>query len=105
MAARSNSKGRITCSTAALATQSIATCGRGVLCWRRADGSLPNSITAYGDLVASGMKIEKQAMLVNCPIVPPDSSLADNSHPLLKGWVNGQPVAYFDSGGARGRPA
>ena len=69
-----------------------------------AEGYVPNSITASGDLATSGMKIEKQAMLVNCPIVPPDSSLADNAPPLLKGWVNGQPVAYFDFGVTSSRP-
>ncbi len=64
----------------------------------------PNSLTSADALLASGMTIEKQAMFVNCPIVPPGSSLAGNAKPLTKGWVKGQPVVYFDFGPTSAKP-
>jgi hypothetical protein len=69
-----------------------------------AAGYAPNSITALDALLASGMTIEKQAMLVNCPFVPAGSALADNALPLKKGWVKGQPVVYFDFGPTSPKP-
>lgn len=59
---------------------------------------VPNSITSFEMLAASGLPIEQQRMLVNCPIVPPGSSLADESQELKKGWVKNAPVVYFDFG-------
>jgi hypothetical protein len=59
---------------------------------------VPNSITSAEALQASGLKIEKQALFVNCPIVPPGSSLGDNAKPLVKGWVRDQAIVYFDFG-------
>jgi hypothetical protein len=67
-------------------------------------GYAPNSITSYDALVVSGLPIEQQRMLVNCPIVPPGSSLADESKELKKGWVKGQPVVYFDFGATSATP-
>lgn len=43
-------------------------------------------------------------MLVNCPIVPPDSSLADESKELKKAWVKDRPVVCFDFGVTNARP-
>jgi len=63
-----------------------------------AAGYTPDSLTSAGAVLASGMKIEKRALLVNCPFAPPGSSLGDNSKELLHGWVGGQPVTYFDFG-------
>jgi len=64
----------------------------------------PNSLTSAEALLASGLTIEKQAMFVNCPIVPLGSALADNARPLTKGWVQGQPVVYFDFGPTSAKP-
>lgn len=58
----------------------------------------PNHIKSHADLPASGLAIEKKPMLVNCPIVPTDSRLADDALPLIKSWVNGQAFDYFDFG-------
>lgn len=68
------------------------------------EGYTPNSITSVEALLASGMTIEKQAVLVNCPFVAPGSSLADNAKPLTKGWVKDQPVVYFDFGPTSAQP-
>jgi len=69
-----------------------------------AAGYAPNSITSIEALQKSGLTIEKKPMLVNCPFVPPGSSLADNSKELIKGWVNGTPVVYFDFGVTSAKP-
>ena len=68
------------------------------------EGYTPNSITSVDALLASGMTIEKQAVLVNCPFVTSGSSLADNAKPLTKGWVKDQPVVYFDFGPTSAQP-
>ncbi len=65
----------------------------------------PNSVTSLEALNKSGLKIEKQAMFVNCPIVPADSKLDDGTAiPLQKGWVKGEPVFYFDFGPTSTKP-
>jgi hypothetical protein len=64
----------------------------------------PNRFTSAEALLASGLQIEKQALLVNCPIVPPGSSLADGAKELTKGWVRGEPVVYFDFGPTSAEP-
>jgi len=64
----------------------------------------PNSVTSSEALNKSGLKVEKQAMFVNCPIVPLDSKLGDESQPVQKGWVKGEPVAYFDFGPTNPKP-
>jgi hypothetical protein len=65
---------------------------------------VPNAIRSADALRASGLSIEKQAMFVNCPIVPPGSSLGDQALPLKKAWVKGQPVVYFDFGVTSAQP-
>jgi LPXTG-motif cell wall-anchored protein len=37
-------------------------------------------------------------VLVNCPIVPADSTLSEGGAPLVQGWYQGQEVYYFDFG-------
>lgn len=64
----------------------------------------PNSVTSLEALNKSGLKIEKQAMLVNCPIVPVDSILSDGAQLIKKGWVKGEPVFYFDFGPTNPKP-
>lgn len=53
---------------------------------------------------ASGFTIEKTPMLVNCPIVPAGSSLADKAIELGRSWVKGQEFAYFDFGPTSAKP-
>jgi hypothetical protein len=64
----------------------------------------PDSLKSIDALQASGMTIEKQAMLVNCPLVPAGATLGDKSKEALKGWVNNQPVFYFDFGVTSAKP-
>jgi hypothetical protein len=64
----------------------------------------PNSVTSLEALNKSGLKVEKQAMFVNCPIVPADSKLGDGAIPLQKGWVKGEPIFYFDFGPTNPKP-
>jgi len=58
----------------------------------------PNSVTSAAALEAAGLEIAAQPMFVNCPEVPPGSSLADGALELKDGWVRGEPVVYFDFG-------
>lgn len=67
-------------------------------------GYVPDSVQAVATLTASGLPVERLPMLVNCPFVPPGSRLADEALPLRPGWVDGQPVAYFDFGSTRAQP-
>lgn len=69
-----------------------------------AAGYVPNSLTSAEALQASGLAIEKKAMLVNCPFAPSGSALADNAKELQKGWVKGKPVTYFDFGVTSAKP-
>jgi hypothetical protein len=69
-----------------------------------AEGYAPDSLKSVDEVLKSGMKIEKQPLLLNCPFVPPGSSLADNSLPLKKGWVNGEQATYFDFGPTSATP-
>jgi hypothetical protein len=64
----------------------------------------PGSITSLAQLQASGLPIEKKPMLVNCPIVPPDSRLEDEVLKLAAGVVRGEPVVYFDFGPTSATP-
>jgi hypothetical protein len=69
-----------------------------------AAGYVPNSITSLAALKASGMTIEKQPILVNCPFVPEGSSLTNSDLPLKKGWVNDKIFFYFDFGPTSATP-
>lgn len=63
-----------------------------------------DALTSIDSLEANGLAIEKTPMLVNCPIVPAQAALADKSKALIHGWVNGQPVSYFDFGVTSAKP-
>jgi hypothetical protein len=62
------------------------------------DGYPPNSLTSAAALEAAGLAVAEQPMFVNCPEVPPGSSLADEALELKQGWVRGESVVYFDFG-------
>jgi LPXTG-motif cell wall-anchored protein len=57
----------------------------------------PDSITSLDEINASGFPVEATNMLVNCPIVPAGTVLA-NGEPLVQGWSKGQEVFYPDFG-------
>jgi len=61
-------------------------------------GYAPNSLTSLKALNASGMKIAKQPMTVNCPFVPDGSSLKNSDLKLQQGWVGDKSYSYYDFG-------
>ena len=63
-----------------------------------------NTLTSAEQLLASDLKIDKQAFFVNCPIVPADSTLTDSDLPLKTAWVKGNETAYYDFGPTAARP-
>lgn len=67
-------------------------------------GYQPNAVRSAADLAAAGLATSRQDMFVNCPEVPPGSTLVDNSLELKTGWVRGAPVTYFDFGPTNPQP-
>lgn len=57
----------------------------------------PDTIRSLFEIEASGYPIESAGMLRNCPIVPEGTAL-EGGEELHQGWVDGQPVSYFDFG-------
>ena len=62
------------------------------------EGFTPNSLTSAAAIEAAGLAVAELPMFVNCPEVPPGSSLADDALELKDGWVRGEPIVYFDFG-------
>ena len=64
------------------------------------DNYVPNTITSYQELVASGYPISKTTMLVNCPVVPKGSTATKRygtgDAGLTQGWYKDQVVYYFN---------
>lgn len=58
----------------------------------------PNSIKSLEDVVDSGYTIEITDIVVNCPVVNPDTTLEESSQGLVQGWYRDQEVFYFDFG-------
>ena len=57
-----------------------------------------NSLTSVQQVLDSGYELTRPGVLVNCPIVPEGSTLAEGGAPLVQGWYEGEPVFYFDFG-------
>jgi len=57
-----------------------------------------NTITSAEQIFNGGYDITESEVLVNCPIVPKDSTLAEGGAPLVQGWYKGQEVHYFEFG-------
>jgi hypothetical protein len=57
-----------------------------------------NTFTSADDVLNSGFEMTVPGVLVNCPIVPLNSELAEGGAPLVQGWYKGQEVHYFDFG-------
>lgn len=65
------------------------------------DNYLANTITSETEILASGFTISKTSMIVNCPVVPFDSTAARSkmmgvASVLTLGWYKEQAVAYFN---------
>jgi hypothetical protein len=64
------------------------------------DNYVPNTITSYQELMASGYPITKSTDLVNCPVVPKGSTAAKRygggDPGLTQGWYKDQVVYYFN---------
>lgn len=61
-------------------------------------GYVANSIRSLADAVASGYAIEETAIVVNCPVVNPTSTIQGSSATPTLGWYRGRDVYYFDHG-------
>ncbi len=57
-----------------------------------------NSITSAQQILDAGYEMTVPGVLVNCPLVPADSTLSEGGAPLVQGWYQGQEVYYFDFG-------
>lgn len=57
----------------------------------------PEAIRSLFEIEASGFPITSSGMLRNCPFVPEGTTLAGGEE-LRQGWVDSQPVFYYDFG-------
>ena len=64
------------------------------------DYYVPNTLTSEAEILASGLKIVKTNMIVNCPVVPFGSTATQKygggTNQLVIGWYNDSAVAYFN---------
>jgi hypothetical protein len=60
-------------------------------------GYQPNTLRSAADVMGSGFPMGRPGLLVNCPVVPFGSTLAEGGN-LTQGWYKGQDVVYFDFG-------
>jgi len=58
----------------------------------------PNSIKSFEEAVDSGYTIEITDIVVNCPVVNPDTTLEGSDQGLVQGWYREMEVFYFDFG-------
>lgn len=54
-------------------------------------------VHSWSDIEASGLEIVPSGMLVNCPIVPGDATVA-SGHSIHATWYRGETTHYFDMG-------
>ncbi len=57
-----------------------------------------NSITSLEGVVESGYEVVETDIVVNCPVVNPDTVTEEVSYDLVQGWYRGREVFYFDFG-------
>ena len=57
-----------------------------------------NSIRSLAEAVASGYMIEATNVVVNCPVVNPNATIAGSSAAPVAGWYRNRDVFYFDEG-------
>ena len=64
------------------------------------DNYVPNTLTSEAEILASGFKIVKTNVIVNCPVVPFGSTASQKfgggTNKLVIGWYNDSAVAYFN---------
>lgn len=61
-------------------------------------GYVANTIRSLADAVASGYTIEATSIVVNCPVVNPNATIAGSSATPVSGWYRNRDVSYFDEG-------
>ena len=57
-----------------------------------------DTFKSVDDVMSSGYEMTMPGLLVNCPIVPAGSTLAEGGAPLVQGWHDGEAIYYFDFG-------
>jgi len=57
-----------------------------------------NTIVSADEVLSGGYEMTTPGVYVNCPVVPPGSTLSEGGAPLVQGWYKGQDVSYFDFG-------
>src|SRR5256885_6085186 len=62
------------------------------------NGYVANSIRSLADAVASGYAIEATNIVVNCPVVNPNATIAGSSATPVAGWYRDPAVYYLDPG-------
>jgi hypothetical protein len=61
-------------------------------------GYVANTIRSLADAVVSGYTIEMTDIVVNCPVVNPNATIAGSSATPVSGWYRNRDVSYFDEG-------
>jgi hypothetical protein len=61
-------------------------------------GYQANTLRSAADVRAAGYPMQASEVLVNCPVVPLNSTLAEGTPGLTRGWYKGREVHYFDFG-------
>ena len=61
-------------------------------------GYQANTLRSVADVRAAGYPMKVSDVLVNCPVVPLNSTLAEGTPGLTHGWYKGREVHYFDFG-------
>jgi len=61
-------------------------------------GTAADSVRSLDQIRQAGYPIKTTDMLVNCPVVPLNSSLAEGKPGITRGWYKGREVHYFDFG-------
>jgi hypothetical protein len=63
---------------------------------------MANSITSLQGVLDSGYEIQETDIVVNCPVVNPDTTTEMISYTLVQGWYRDRMVFYFDFGANSG---
>ncbi len=61
-------------------------------------GTAADSVRSLDQIRQGGYPVQATPMLVNCPVVPAGSRLAEGTPGLTQGWYKGKAVFYFDFG-------
>jgi hypothetical protein len=61
-----------------------------------------NSITSFEGVIEAGYEVIETDIVVNCPVVNPDTMTEEVSYDLVQGWFRGHEVFYFDFGANTG---